>query len=192
MQKHWGMAVILILAFVALGFTASCAVKPQAGAKAAECGVGSDADEAARMAAAAQKAAEALSEQELRAQALLARQQQFRMDQELFESEMIHFEYDRSTILPAAAQILNKKAAFLNKYPDVKILVEGHCDERGTVEYNLALGERRAQSAKSYLVDRGIAAGRIQTVSYGEERPLRPESTEQAWAMNRRCEFRVQ
>ncbi|MDI6797214.1 MAG: peptidoglycan-associated lipoprotein Pal [Desulfatibacillaceae bacterium] len=192
MQKHWGMAVILILAFVALGFTTSCAVKPQAGAKAVECGVAPETDEPVRMTGTAQPTAEAISEQELRAQALLARQQQFRMDQELFETEMIHFEFDRSVIIPAAAQILNRKAAFLKKYPDVRILVEGHCDERGTLEYNLALGERRAQAAKSYLVDRGIDPKRIQTVSYGEERPMRPESTEEAWALNRRCEFRVQ
>jgi peptidoglycan-associated lipoprotein len=84
---------------------------------------------------------------------------------------------------------LKKKAEFLKTYSDVYTTIEGHCDERGTPEYNLALGERRAESAKSFLVDLGIEAYRISTVSYGEERPVCTEQTEDCWAKNRRDDF---
>ena len=81
------------------------------------------------------------------------------------------------------------KADFLRENPDIYITIEGHCDERGTNEYNLALGDRRAESAKSFLVDMGIEAYRISTVSYGEERPLCNESDEECWSKNRRDQF---
>jgi peptidoglycan-associated lipoprotein len=109
---------------------------------------------------------------------------------EVFESSMlkdIHFDFDRYNIRPADATILKENAALLNKYTNVKIQIEGHCDERGTVEYNLALGERRATSAKNYLVSLGVASVRISTISYGEEKPLDPGHNEEAWAKNRRA-----
>jgi peptidoglycan-associated lipoprotein len=109
---------------------------------------------------------------------------------EVFESSMlkdIHFDFDRYNIRPADAAILKENAALLNKYTNVKIQIEGHCDERGTVEYNLALGERRATSAKNYLVSLGVASVRISTISYGEEKPLDPGHNEEAWAKNRRA-----
>jgi peptidoglycan-associated lipoprotein len=109
---------------------------------------------------------------------------------EVFESSMlkdIHFDFDRYNIRPADAAILKENAALLNKYTNVKIQIEGHCDERGTVEYNLALGERRATSAKNYLVSLGIAPARISTISYGKEKPLDPRHNEEAWAKNRRA-----
>jgi len=82
---------------------------------------------------------------------------------------------------------LLKQASWLQQYPDVAIQIEGHADERGTREYNLALGERRATAAKNYLVSLGVAASRLSTVSYGKERPVDPASTEEAWAKNRRA-----
>ena len=98
----------------------------------------------------------------------------------------IHFDFDKYDIRPVDAEILKENAALLAKVPDVKIQIEGHCDERGTVEYNLALGERRANSAKKYLISLGIPESRISTISYGKERPLDPGHNEEAWAKNRR------
>jgi peptidoglycan-associated lipoprotein len=109
---------------------------------------------------------------------------------QVFESSLlkdIHFDFDRYDIRPTDAAILKENAALLNKFTNVKIQIEGHCDERGTVEYNLALGERRATSAKNYLISLGIASARISTISYGEEKPLDPSHNEEAWAKNRRA-----
>lgn len=111
---------------------------------------------------------------------------------EVFESKLlkdIHFDFDKYDIRPGDAEILKENAALLMKYPKVKIQVEGHCDERGTNEYNLALGERRANSAKRYLTSLGISSDRISTISYGEEKPLDPGHNEEAWAKNRRGHF---
>ena len=111
---------------------------------------------------------------------------------EVFETKMlkrIHFDFDKYTVSPDDAEILKQNAAVLKKFPTVKIQIEGHCDERGTIEYNLALGERRAGSAKKYFVSLGIDEKRISTISYGEERPLDPGHNEGAWAKNRRAEF---
>lgn len=101
----------------------------------------------------------------------------------------IHFNFDKYDILPEDAEILKQSAAVLQKNPTVKIQIEGHCDERGTSEYNLALGERRANSAKKYLVSLGIPESRISTISYGKEKPLDPGHNEEAWAKNRRDHF---
>jgi len=103
----------------------------------------------------------------------------------------IHFAFDRSDLGPEARQSLDGLAEALKGSPNLTLLVEGHADERGTPEYNLALGARRAESAKAYLVSRGMNAARIATVSYGEERPLDPGHTEAAWALNRRAHFVV-
>jgi len=111
---------------------------------------------------------------------------------EVLESRLlkdIHFDFDRYDIRPEDAEILKENAALLIKYPDKRIQIEGHCDERGTAEYNLALGERRAQSARDFLISLGIAPNRITTISYGEEKPLDPGHNEEAWAKNRRCHF---
>lgn len=108
----------------------------------------------------------------------------------VFESSLlkdIHFDFDRYDIRPADAAILKENAEILKKYPKVKIQIEGHCDERGTNEYNLALGERRANSTKNYLISLGISPERISTISYGEEKPLDPGHNEEAWTKNRRA-----
>jgi peptidoglycan-associated lipoprotein len=101
----------------------------------------------------------------------------------------IYFDYDKSSIRPDAREILKANAEIFNKNGNATIVVEGHCDERGTAEYNMALGERRAQETKQYLVNLGINASRIETISYGEERPLDNRSIEEAWAQNRRAQF---
>jgi len=105
------------------------------------------------------------------------------------EAESIYFDFDRSFIRPEYRFILEKKVEFLKEFPEYYLRIEGNCDERGTNEYNLALGDRRADSAKSYLISRGISADRIETLSYGEERPLAVGHNEESWAQNRRDDF---
>lgn len=104
---------------------------------------------------------------------------------------MIHFDFDRSNIRAGDAAVLDSKIPLLQANPAVRIRISGHCDERGSDEYNLALGNRRAASAKRYLVNQGIDASRIDIVSYGEERPMAMGSDEEAWAQNRRAEFEI-
>lgn len=106
-------------------------------------------------------------------------------------AEMINFDFDRAEIRSGDAQVLDRKLAVLQANPNLMIEIVGHCDERGSDEYNLALGNRRALAAKQYLVSRGIADNRISTRSMGEEQPLDPASNEDAWARNRRDEFPV-
>jgi peptidoglycan-associated lipoprotein len=99
--------------------------------------------------------------------------------------DRVFFAFDRSDISSEAQQILARQAEWLKRYPSVSVTIEGHCDERGTREYNLALGERRAQAVKNVLVASGIPASRIGTISYGKERPIVVGSNEEAWAQNR-------
>jgi len=101
----------------------------------------------------------------------------------------IHFDFDKYNIRPDARPILDNIANFLNEHLDVNIVIEGHCDERGTNEYNLALGDRRAKAAKDYLVSSGVSPSRILTITYGEEKPLCRESNEECWQKNRRDHF---
>jgi peptidoglycan-associated lipoprotein len=102
-------------------------------------------------------------------------------------SNTIHFALDRYDIDPQSQRILDSQVQWLRQWPNVPISLEGHCDERGTREYNLALGDRRANAAKNYLVARGVNPGRISTISYGKERPLALGSDEASWAQNRRA-----
>jgi peptidoglycan-associated lipoprotein len=104
---------------------------------------------------------------------------------------MINFEYDQAVVRPADQETLNRKAAILVANPGVKLRISGHADERGSDEYNLALGNRRAAAAKRYLEGKGVDASRVEVISYGEERPLNPGSDESAYAQNRRDEFEV-
>ena len=105
--------------------------------------------------------------------------------------QMIHFDFDRATLRAEDTAVLDQKIAILQKNPNAHIRISGHCDERGSDEYNLALGNRRATAAKQYLVSHGIDASRIETVSYGEERPLAQGHDETAWSQNRRDEFEI-
>ncbi|MBW2096310.1 MAG: peptidoglycan-associated lipoprotein Pal [Deltaproteobacteria bacterium] len=112
-------------------------------------------------------------------------------EKKAFENEKIYFDFDKSDLKPEAQAVLKKKADWLREHPAYSLRIEGNCDERGTNEYNLALGERRANSAKKFLVALGIAEQRIATISYGEERPADPRHNEEAWAKNRRDEFKL-
>jgi len=108
-----------------------------------------------------------------------------------FVSEDIYFEYDSAALIPEARDVLKRKAEFLRSNPNVSVIIEGHTDDRGTVEYNLALGERRAASALAFLVDLGIPESRLTTISYGKEKPADPGHNETAWAANRRVHFEI-
>ena len=99
--------------------------------------------------------------------------------------ERVFFDFDSYTLKSDGASVLDAQAAWLSRYPMVKVRIEGNADERGTREYNFALGARRANTVRDYLVGHGVAGGRIETVSYGKERPIDAGSTEEAWAKNR-------
>ncbi|MBI9074280.1 MAG: OmpA family protein [Desulfatibacillum sp.] len=135
---------------------------------------------------AAQKAAEAKRMAEERARQIA--------DQAMarFNTQNINFAFDNSDLSPEAMSILKDKANYLRQFPNKGVLIKGHCDDRGSLEYNLALGDRRANSAKNFLTDLGIDARRINTISYGEEMPLAQGQNEAAWAVNRRCEFALE
>ena len=105
--------------------------------------------------------------------------------------DRVFFDFDKYNLKPEGRGTVEALAAWLNSRQGVTLTIEGHADERGTREYNLALGERRANSVKDYLIALGINAGRLTTISYGEERPAVPGSYEEAWAQNRRAEFVV-
>lgn len=173
-KKLW---ISLALAFVIPGllFTTSCGQKEVVDEEV----VVVEEDDSAAMAAAEKAAAEEAA----RKAAMDAR--------ELFLYEDINFEFDKSDLLAESQEILRGKAEFLKDNPDVLVIIEGHCDERGTNEYNLALGDRRASSAKAFLVNLGIAGSRLTSVSYGEERPADPGHDEGAWAKNRRAHFTI-
>jgi peptidoglycan-associated lipoprotein len=110
-------------------------------------------------------------------------------DAAAFELSDIHFDYDSFSIREEDQKILADKASYLNAHPGVKVRIEGNCDERGTTEYNMALGERRAKAALKYLVALGVSEARISMVSYGEEKPLDTTGTEESFAKNRRDHF---
>ena len=185
-KKLW---IILALAFIIPGllFTVSCAkkaVKDDAAlAKQAEDEEAMKAEKARQEELARQKA---LDEERLKEEAALKQEAR-----DMFMNDDIHFDFDSSTLTSEAQLILKKKAEWLQNNPEATSTIEGHCDERGTGEYNLALGDRRATSAKNFLVDLGISASRLTTISYGEERPVDLGKNEEAWAKNRRCHFTI-
>ena len=108
---------------------------------------------------------------------------------EMFVSEDIYFDYDQSILRSDAQEILKRKAEWLLSNTGASVVIEGHCDERGSAEYNLALGDKRAQSAKTFLVNMGVPSSRMSTVSYGEEKPAERGHSEAAWVKNRRAHF---
>jgi peptidoglycan-associated lipoprotein len=108
-----------------------------------------------------------------------------------FEDQDIHFEYDSSKLSSKAKMLLKEKAAWLKGNYSASVIIEGHCDNRGTTEYNLALGEQRASAVKAYLINLGVSAARLNTISYGEEHPLDSSQTEQAFSKNRRAHFAI-
>jgi len=105
--------------------------------------------------------------------------------------QTVHFEYDSFSLTSRAQSTLRNNLDILRNTPRIRVQIEGHCDERGSIQYNIALGEKRAESVKRYLVSNGISADRLTTISYGEEKPLDPSSNEAAWARNRRANFGI-
>jgi peptidoglycan-associated lipoprotein len=194
MRKISWVCLALLLLMPGFMFATSCAKKQVVSAP----GVTADEEDAeARRLAAERERQEALEKQRLREQGLTEEakarmQREARAARERFLDENIYFEFDKARLLPESKAVLRVKAEWLKANPEALAIIEGHCDERGTNEYNLALGDRRAQSAKTYLVDLGIAAERLTSISYGEERPLDPGHDEAAWARNRRAQFVIE
>ncbi len=193
LQKHWTVAALVVaLTFMIIFSVSSCAKKKISSEPAA-----TTAEEEARRQAeeeARQRELErqrALKEEDLSDESLSARMAEQRTEsaRTRFENDDIYFEFDSVRLTPDAQGILAQKAQWLRANPDAKITIEGHCDNRGTNEYNLALGEGRAQSAMAFLTDLGIDAARLNTISYGEERPIDMAQTEEGWARNRRAHF---
>jgi len=184
MRKKLWIILALLLVIPGLLFTVSCAKKTVKSETALEQQTQeAQVQEQARQEEVARQ--RAIEEEEMREQA----RRKMMAAKNRFLSEDIHFEFDRSNLLPESQEILRSKAQWLRENPDALVIVEGHCDERGTNEYNLALGDRRANSAKAYLTDLGIAGSRLTCISYGEERPLDSGHNEEAWAKNRRAHF---
>lgn len=186
-HKNWTFLVLVIIIFV--GFLA-----PSCGKKQIESEPVMSEDEARRRAEEEARKREqerqaAIREEELREEQLREKSERIQSAREMFENEDILFEFDSASLSVEAQEILRAKAAWLRENPRAQVVIEGHCDERGTNEYNLALGDRRAFSSKSFLVDLGIADTRLTTISYGEERPVDTAPTEDAWAKNRRAHF---
>jgi peptidoglycan-associated lipoprotein len=178
--------VVLCLGVILPGCAKKAVVKEEPSVKGAEeLRVGKDAKEADRI---REEAAKKEFEKSLVAKTTPG------IEGVVLESKMlkdIHFDFDRYNIRVDETGVLKENSALLKKYPGMRFQIEGHCDERGTGEYNLALGERRANSVKKYLVSLGIEPSRISTISYGEERPFDPGHNEEAWAKNRRAHFIV-
>ena len=189
--KQIGFWALILLFFISSLFLFSCS-KKQVKSE----GIVSKPPTAVEDEAAAKKRVrireQELAEQELREKALKeeeAKRLQAASNKAHFESEDIYFEFDQTILSDTAKQNLNKKAQWLKDYPAAKALIEGHCDERGSAEYNLALGQKRAEAAMNYLTSLGINASRISTISYGKENPVDTGSNEAAWAKNRRAHF---
>ena len=187
-SRAWIFGAIMLAMLLALGV--SCAKKQvtmETQEMAADESQQSAEDEAAR------REAEEARLREQRAREARQRQEASSMSEAArraaFEDEEIHFDFDKYVLTPQAMMILDDKAAYLREHPGVRVLVEGHCDDRGSNEYNLALGDRRANSAKNYLVKSGVAESRITTISYGEEQPLCMQQNESCWYRNRRGHF---
>ena len=173
-MKKLNLFVLIVLAF-SLAMVGGCSKKVSstpAGTSAAATGDGTS----------------GLSPEQLEAQRLAELQRQA-IDK--IGADRIYFAFDKSDLSDQSRQILAEKAELLKAHPALTLLIEGHCDERGTNEYNMALGERRARAAYEYLVLMGIEAGRLTIISYGEEYPAVPGSGEEAWAKNRRDEFKA-
>lgn len=184
MRKRVWIHLIMAVMVAGLFLTVSCAKKtilPD--------GTTIEDQEKAQAAEAERMAKQKMDEQKIQEQAIM--EAKMRAAEKRFENQDVHFEYDSSELSSMAKTVLKEKAAWLKANPGAAVTIEGHCDERGTTEYNLALGERRAAAAKSYLINLGISAGRLNTISYGEEQPVAMGTTEDAYRKNRRAHFAI-
>ncbi len=193
MRKHWTIsALVLALTLLLIFSVTSCAKKKIS----SEPATTTTEEEARQRADAEARQSElerqkTLKEEDLSDESISERMadQRTASAKSIFGNEDIYFEFDSIRLAPDAQEILTKKANWLRANPAATVTIEGHCDNRGTNEYNLALGEGRAQSARAFLVDLGIESSRLNTISYGEERPLDSAQAEEAWAKNRRAHF---
>jgi peptidoglycan-associated lipoprotein len=195
MQKHWTITALALTVLV-IFFAAGCAQKrissePVTTTTAEEEAAKRAAEEARQRELERQKA---LAEENLKEESISERMATERTqdDKTRFENEDIYFDFDSIRLTPQAQEKLTEKGKWLRENPTAPVIIEGHCDNRGTNEYNLALGEGRAQSAKAFLMDLGIDTSRLNTISYGEERPIDPQQTERAWEKNRRAHFVIE
>ncbi|MGW8207995.1 MAG: peptidoglycan-associated lipoprotein Pal [Syntrophobacteria bacterium] len=191
-SRAWILGALLLAMLLVLGV--SCAKKkvtmeaePMEEERVVEDAAAQQAAEAEAARRAAEMAKMSEADRQRQEAAMMAEDARMRA----FVEENIHFDFDKYVLTPKAMMILDEKAAYLREHPEVRVLVEGHCDERGTNEYNLALGDRRANSAKTYLVKSGVGESRITTISYGEEQPLCMDHAESCWWTNRRAQFQV-
>jgi len=182
MRKNVWLVIVLVMILPVMFFTVSCTKKvvQTEPAKTTPPEVSKASDETA------EEAKQAGQLQEDRLQAEEAAREAAGM---AFVNENILFAFDSALLSDKSQQMLNSKADYLRTNSNVTVTVEGHCDERGTDAYNIALGERRAESVKEFLIDLGISANRLNTVSYGEERPVDTGQNEASWAKNRRAQF---
>jgi peptidoglycan-associated lipoprotein len=209
LRKMW-ICLALLVVIPGLLFTVSCAKKVvQAEPEAEEAAVVEKAEPEADLAS--KVAEEQAAQEEAARQWEMAAEEDLKKEQmaadaakaedmerakmaamQMFMNEDIYFEFDSAVLLPMAREVLSRKADWIRENQDASVIIEGHCDERGTNAYNIALGDRRAESAKAYLVDLGIDAVLLTTISYGEERPVDPGHNEEAWAKNRRTHFVIE
>jgi len=207
MRKKLWMLISLLVIVPGLLFTVSCAKKvvqsePTIEEVVVEEPVVDEAALAAQEQAVQEEAARQweMKAEEERRQAELAEQAAKEAEMEkakmaamqMFINEDIYFDFDSSALGEMAQNLLSRKAEWLRINPDASVIIEGHCDERGTNAYNIALGDRRAESAKAFLLDLGIDANQLSTISYGEERPVDEGKNERAWIQNRRAHFVVE
>jgi peptidoglycan-associated lipoprotein len=178
MQKQLWMRLTMLFLMAALVMTASCSKKTMTAAKEPYSTLKEEATSTEKTAA---------TEETILPEAMTKAGSD--MMAKNYMPEDIYFEFDKSTLTPEARSALIEMAAWLSDNSGVKMVIEGHCDERGTPEYNLALGDRRAESAKDFLTDLGISTPRLKTISFGEERPVNSGHNEEAWAKNRRAHF---
>jgi peptidoglycan-associated lipoprotein len=203
MIRKSGLVLVLVLCFglILAGCPKKTVMKDEPAVKKTEDAARLEAERAAKEQAekeAREREAARIKEEEARKakekefeKSLVAKKQPG-IEGEVLESKLlkdIYFNYDKYDVRPEDMQAMKDNASLLLKYASVKIQIEGHCDERGTAEYNLALGERRAESAKKYLISQGVSANRLSTISYGKEMPADPKHNEEAWAKNRRSHF---
>jgi peptidoglycan-associated lipoprotein len=199
-NKRWVWLVLFVFVF-GLVVTVSCTQTKQAtmADKEAEAIAAQEAEKAQMEEEAKQKALEEQRlreerEEHLRQERLKAEAEERAKSaaREAFVNENIYFDFDSAALDASAEGILREKAQWMIDNPGVSVIIEGHCDERGTNEYNLALGDRRAGAVKAYLINLGIDASRLTSISYGEERPVDRDHTEEAWAKNRRVHFMIE
>lgn len=171
------IGVLVLICSFSFAFITGCAKTPETQMMKDTAATQADTEKAAAAEAAAMAAEKSALGEQMLQEKLLAEADSFRD---------IKFAFDKYDLSTEARGVLSKLADWLNSHQDFEVTIEGHCDERGTTEYNLALGERRAEAAKAYLTNLGIDKMKITTISYGEELPMDPGSTEAAWAKNRR------